>query len=104
MGGNLLVGNFGDGTINAFDSTGALVGTVSDVRGNPLVNDGLWGLTFGNGGNGGNANSLYLTAGLNDESDGLFARIDPIPEPGTFALLLGGGVLIVLLRGNRAKV
>jgi hypothetical protein len=58
-----------------------------------LINDGLWGLTFGNGGNGGNTNTLYLTAGLNDEADGLFAQINAgptttsTPEPATFGLL-----------------
>ena len=58
FGGDLLVGNFGDGTINAFDpTTGAFLGTLSDQSGNPLVNPGLWGLTFGNGGNGGDKNS-----------------------------------------------
>jgi uncharacterized protein (TIGR03118 family) len=88
-GGDLLVGNFGDGTINAFNpSTGALVGTLASL-GNPLVNDGLWGLTFGNGGNGGLTTSLYVTAGLNDEADGLFARIDAVPEPSTSVMMLG---------------
>jgi len=53
VGGDLLVGNFGDGTINAFDPlTGALVGTLADTSNHPLKVDGLWGLTFGNGGNG----------------------------------------------------
>jgi uncharacterized protein (TIGR03118 family) len=96
--GDLLVGNFGDGTINAFDLTGTLVGTIADVGGNPLVNDGLWALKFGNGGNGGNANSLYLTAGLNGEADGLFAQVDAVPEPGTVALLCGGVAILWVRR------
>jgi uncharacterized protein (TIGR03118 family) len=78
--GDLLVGNFGDGKINAYDPTGTFVGTLANASSNPIVNSGLWGLTFGNGENGGNATSLYLTAGLNDEADGLFAQID-VPEP-----------------------
>lgn len=92
-GGDLLVGNFGDGTINVFGSDGTFVGSLATGGGTPLINDGLWGLTFGNGGNGGNTNTLYLTAGLNDEADGLFAQIDagptttPTPEPATFGLL-----------------
>jgi uncharacterized protein (TIGR03118 family) len=86
-GGDLLVGNFGDGTINAFGLDGTFVGTLAGSNGLPLVNDGLWGLQFGNGGNGGTVNSLYLTAGLNGEADGLFARIDAVPEPGTFLLM-----------------
>ena len=47
---DLLVGNFGDGEIHAYDpTTGALLGTISDKNGNPLVEDGLWALQFGNG-------------------------------------------------------
>jgi len=45
------------------------------------------GLKFGNGGNGGLVNSLYITAGLNDEQDGLFAQITAAPEPGTWLLV-----------------
>jgi uncharacterized protein (TIGR03118 family) len=104
LGGTLLIGNFGDGTINAFDlSTGAFAGAVSNGQGMPLTNDGLWGLTFGNGGNGGNANSLYLTAGLNGEANGLFAQIDPVPEPGT-AALVAGGVFALILRARRRTI
>jgi uncharacterized protein (TIGR03118 family) len=90
-GGDLLVGNFGNGSINAFKLDGTFVGTLAAVNGTPLVNDGLWGLTFGNGGNGGTTNALYLTAGLNGESDGLFAQINaPVPEPAAFGLLAVG--------------
>ncbi len=72
----LLVGNFGDGRINAFNATtGAFLGQLSDQNGNPIVNDGLWGLSFGNGGNAGPTNTLFFTAGLNDEADGLFGAI-----------------------------
>lgn len=98
LGGLLLVGNFGDGTINAFDLSGVLVGTLADTNGNPLLNEGLWGLQFGNGGNGGLPTSLYLTAGPNDETEGLFARIDAVPEPATVALLGAGLALFALLR------
>lgn len=84
---DLLVGNFGDGTINAFDPTsGTFLGVLRDSSGNPIVNDGLWGLRFGNGGNGGLANTLYFTAGLDDESHGLFGAITPVPEPSTYGL------------------
>jgi uncharacterized protein (TIGR03118 family) len=92
--GDLLVGNFGDGTINAFDpDTGALLGTLADAHGNPFVNEGLWALQFGNGGAGGLPNVLYLTAGINDEHDGLFAAIH-VPEPGTLALV---GVAVIAI-------
>lgn len=93
LGGDLLVGNFGDGTINAFDVvTGAYLGTLSGNTSAPLANDGLWALTFGNGNTGSDPLSLYLTAGLNDEADGLFARIRFVPEPGTIAFF-GSGLL-----------
>jgi uncharacterized protein (TIGR03118 family) len=94
FGGDLLVGNFGDGTINVYSlATGMWVDVLRGFGGDPLSIDGLWGLTFGNGGSGGNLNSLYFTAGLNDEADGLFGSITPIPEPATY---FGGVVLVGL--------
>ncbi|WP_054763617.1 TIGR03118 family protein [Methylomonas koyamae] len=88
----LLVGNFGDGRINAFDPvTGVLLGDLLDDSGNPIVIDGLWGLAFGNGGNGGEKNKLYFTAGLNDEADGLFGSLSAtVPEPGSLSLVVLG--------------
>jgi uncharacterized protein (TIGR03118 family) len=78
--GALLVGNFRDGTINAFDaSTGAFLGTLSDPTGKPVVNVGLWGLQFGNGGSGGDPTKLYFAAGIGAggpiQSHGLFGVI-----------------------------
>jgi uncharacterized protein (TIGR03118 family) len=99
-GGDLLVGNFGDGTINAFTLSGAPVGTLADPS--SLVNAGLWGLTFGNGGMGGNLGSLYLTAGGPDEASGLFARIDVVPEPRTLWPITLVLALITLARRVRA--
>lgn len=96
---DLLVGNFGDGKINAFDPlTGDLLGQIVDSTGNAIVNEGLWGLQFGNGGNGGDTNKLYFTAGINDEADGLFGSLT-VPEPGSLALI--GGVLVTWLAGRR---
>ena len=84
FGGDLLVGNFGDGTINAFDpTTGDLLGTLKDDHGQPLVNSGLWGLRFGNGGSGGDPNTLYFAAGIDDEQHGLFGSFTPVPEAAT---------------------
>ncbi len=100
-GGDLLVGNFGDGTINAFTLGGTFIGTLADSSSSILTNDGLWGLTFGNGGNGGNVASLYLTAGGAGETTGLFARIDAVPEPATAGLIAVG--LVVLAMGRRAR-
>ncbi|MBV9881292.1 MAG: TIGR03118 family protein [Gemmatirosa sp.] len=100
FGGSLLVGNFGDGTIHAYDPmTGALRGELLDGHGNALVNEGLWALTFGNGGPGFDRNALYFTAGIDDEENGLFGRISAVPEPGSLTLVLTGlGALAVAAR------
>jgi len=105
FGGDLLVGNFGDGTINAFDpTTGAFLGTLSDSSGNPLVNPGLWGLTFGNGGQGGDKNTLYFAAGGADEGSGVFGRISAIPEPSSIVLgLIAVGLVAAHRRFKSAR-
>lgn len=73
---DLLVGNFGNGHINAFDpTTGAFLGHLTDQKGNPLIIDGLWSLFFGLGGQAGMANQLFFTAGIHQEADGLFGMI-----------------------------
>jgi uncharacterized protein (TIGR03118 family) len=59
----ILVGNFGDGTINAYDTTGKFLGKLTDSSNNMLVNPGLWDLVFGGGGPSGDPGTLYLTAG-----------------------------------------
>ena len=105
FGGDLLVGNFGDGTINAYDpTTGNWIDVLMDKNGNPISNDGLWAITFGNGGNGGFQNTLYFTAGIEDETHGLFGSVSAVPEPGTLTLLGSGFVSLLgygLRRGNR---
>lgn len=74
---DLLVANFGDGKINAFDpDTGAYAGTLSTSDGNPIVIDGLWGIAFGNGINSQPTNTLFYAAGPAAESHGLYGRID----------------------------
>src|SRR4029077_12631108 len=60
---SILVGNFGDGTINAFDTTGKFLGQLTDSSNNVLVNPGLWDMVFGGGGPSGDPGTLYLTAG-----------------------------------------
>jgi uncharacterized protein (TIGR03118 family) len=74
----LLIGNFGDGTINAFDpATGASMGSLDDKRGKQIIIDGLWSLVFGNG-TVGATNTLFFTAGPKHESRGLFGVINAI--------------------------
>jgi uncharacterized protein (TIGR03118 family) len=74
---DLLIGNFGDGAINAFDpSTGAFIGTISDANGQPILTPGLWGIAFGNGAQNQPTTTLYFAAGIADEADGLYGRID----------------------------
>src|SRR5262249_30188689 len=69
----LLVGNFGNGRINAFDpNKGAFLTGLRDPDGEPIHINGLWALKVGNGGNGGDADKVYFTAGIFDESHGLF--------------------------------
>jgi uncharacterized protein (TIGR03118 family) len=77
FGNDLLVANFGDGTIAAFDrSTGEFAGYLRDPDTKIICIDGIWGLTFGNGVSLGDANALYFTAGPNNEEDGLFGRLN----------------------------
>jgi len=78
----LLVGNFGSGTIMAFEADGDFEGLLLGSHGGPIVIDGLWGLKFGNGGRGGVLQTLYFSAGPNDESNGLFGSLDPVKRRG----------------------
>jgi uncharacterized protein (TIGR03118 family) len=86
FGGAILIGNFGDGHINAFHpTTGMCLDSMLDAQGNPIVVQGLWGLSFGNGAQAGDPLALYFTAGIPDggavEDHGLFGRLVPVsPE------------------------
>jgi uncharacterized protein (TIGR03118 family) len=78
----LLVGNFGSGTIMAFDERGHFEGFLESKPGTPVVIGGLWALTFGNGGLGGSRDLLYFTAGIPGkggqvEDHGQFGEISP---------------------------
>jgi uncharacterized protein (TIGR03118 family) len=116
FGGALLVANFGDGTINAYDpAKGTSLGTLQDPTGHTLVISGLWALLFGNGGKGGDTSTLYFTAGIAGpygdptETHGLFGSIQAPPSftaagivngasfqpplaPNTWASVLGGAL------------
>ncbi len=109
FGGDLLVGtNGGDGWINAFNpTTGAFVGSLTLSGGSFFHEVNLWALTFGNGGNGGNPNTLYFDAGLNAAgSDGLVGSITAVPEPGSILLIGIGGTMatVVLLRHRKGRI
>ena len=81
--GALLVGNFGDGTINAYNAVhGGYLGTLRGANGKKIAIDGLWGLAFGDGAHAQPVNTLFFTAGPNDEGDGLFGRLDAQPGGG----------------------
>jgi uncharacterized protein (TIGR03118 family) len=84
-GNDILVGNFGDGRINAYDANGNYFGQLTGSTGQPIVIENLWQLTFGNGTSAGDAGKLYFTAGINGENDGLFGSIAPaVTTPPSF--------------------
>jgi uncharacterized protein (TIGR03118 family) len=108
--GDLLVGNRGNGMIDAFDPvTHAFLGTLNDVNGNPIVDVGLWGLAFDPTAAGTPANAaptLFIAQGLDNYAEGLFATITAVPEPSSLALCgaagaFGGGLW--LRRRARAR-
>jgi uncharacterized protein (TIGR03118 family) len=78
----VLIGNFGDGKINAFAAgTGAFVGAVVDSHGAPFAQVGLWGIAFGNDTGNQPHNTLFFAAGVNDQANGEFGRIDAGDAP-----------------------
>jgi uncharacterized protein (TIGR03118 family) len=110
FGGALLVGNNGDGRINAYDpGSGAFLGELAGDNGIPVAIPNLWALTFGNGHLGGDPDTLFFAAGVDSEAHGLFGAIqapgrrgadtagsgafDPNApgEPGDYPLPPGGG-------------
>lgn len=78
---HLLVGNFGDGTINAYDpgDNFSFAGPLRTSKGQPIVIDGLWGIAFGNGFQQQPATTLFFAAGPNDEGNGVYGKIESVP-------------------------
>jgi uncharacterized protein (TIGR03118 family) len=74
----ILIGNFGDGRINGFSSFGDFRGQLRDVTGHAISIEGLWSITFGVAA-ASDPNTLYFTAGPNDEADGLFGSLQAVP-------------------------
>ncbi|HEX3570092.1 MAG TPA: TIGR03118 family protein [Acidobacteriaceae bacterium] len=105
FGNDLLIGNFGNGTIDAFSTSGTFLGVLDGTNGQPLVNDFLWALNFRTGGPNVDTNALYFTAGINGEQGGLFGAITPAtPEPSSLILAASGllaGLTAKLRRRNR---
>jgi len=104
LAGDLLVGNFGDGTINAFDLTGDIFkGQLSAPGGTPLSIDGLWSITVGNGGGAGSSDKVYFTAGPDGESHGLFGLVEEVPDSGSALTLLAMGLGGILLFARKLQ-
>jgi len=82
LGGDLLVGNFGDGHINAFNlsdpshGNANFEGTLTDASEKPITIENLWAIRFGNGGAAGSTNTLFFTAGLTDAPATIFGATD----------------------------
>ena len=76
--GDVLVGNFGDGLINAYTPSGVFRGQLKSETNKPIQIEGLWGLRFGNGGAGGDPNTLFFAAGIGGEQHGLFGTIQNV--------------------------
>jgi uncharacterized protein (TIGR03118 family) len=76
-GGDLLIGNFGSGTIMAFGFDGEFHGLLKDVQGGAVEIERLWGLTFGNNGRAGSSDTLFFGSGPNAETHGFFGTLKP---------------------------
>ena len=103
LGGDVLIANNGNGTINAFNPTsGAYISTLDGPNGKPLVFDDLWAIDFRPSGTNVNTNALYFAEGLNNDTGGLFGALTPAPEPAS--ILLGGlGILAIGLYRHRSR-
>jgi len=86
--GDLLVGNFGDGTISAFDLAhhDRYMGKLLGIDGKAVTIGDLWTLTPGNGGQGGSTGEIYFTAGVKDEAQGLFGSLSAVPGTDRFMI------------------
>jgi uncharacterized protein (TIGR03118 family) len=100
---DLLIGNFGNGEILAYNpTTDAFLGTLNGPNGQPLVNSFLWALETRTGGTNSNLNAVYFTAGIDNQQDGLFGEItagpSPVPEPETIVETAFGLITFALYK------
>jgi uncharacterized protein (TIGR03118 family) len=111
--GDILVGNFGDGTMSAFNTTGKFIGQLTNSSGSVLVNPGLWDMVFGGGGSSGDLGTLYLTAGGSTQPNfpaggsttSIFAGLVPAAAVGTAGFSLNLSALsTTVMRGSSANV
>jgi uncharacterized protein (TIGR03118 family) len=100
---DVLVGNFGDGTISAFDTQGNFLNQVSDGSGHVIANPGIWDLVFGVNGTG-DPNTLYFTAGGSNQTQGLFATLVPSAVAGTDFSLGLSATSATVTRGGSASL
>ena len=98
---DVLIGNFGDGLINAYTTSGQFVGQVKNPAGQVIATPGLWDLVFGAGGTG-DPNTLYFTAGGSNQTNGLFATLVPATAVGgsDFSLNLSAQSVTVTAGGS----
>jgi uncharacterized protein (TIGR03118 family) len=103
---DLLIGNNGNGEILAYNPiTDAYLGTLDGINGQPIVDDSLWSLETGAGGNNVNPDALYFTAGINSGHDGLFGEIVlATPEPSTIFETASALLLMALFRIRRSRL
>jgi uncharacterized protein (TIGR03118 family) len=104
--GDLLVGNFGDGKINAYNfATGAFIDQMKDQNGAPITNVSLWDMVFGGGGPSGDINTMYITAGLANEGHGLFSAItaNTTPAPTADFNISASPSTLTISAGNSAS-
>jgi uncharacterized protein (TIGR03118 family) len=101
LAGDLLIGNFGDGTIDVFDKNNHFLGKLTKGDGNEVEIEGLWALIAGNDSLAGSTQSIFFTAGPGEEAHGLFGVL-AVPEPSSVALLSIGlsGLLVFRSRSR----
>ncbi len=104
FGGDILVGNFGNGEIDAYTPGGTFVGALDNSMGMPIINSNLWSLDFRTGA-GFNPDALYFDAGIDNQKDGLFGSISPVasPEPSSIVFLTIGLFGLLVSRKARRK-